>query len=147
MENPPPSFGDVGVPTPPPGPRRRTPVVTAGGGMLITAGVLTMLAGLIVVLAGSDVLVNGERAGSGTRTLATLVVVLGAVDIVAGILVLRLVSVGRVLGMGLAGLTTLVGLISLVQGNPRAVLQVLLGGLTIWALVVAEPAFRRDVRG
>jgi hypothetical protein len=120
--------------------------VTAAGGMLITAGGLTLLAGLIVVLAGSDVLVNGEEVGGGTRTLATLAVVLGAVDVVAGILVLRLIPFGRLLGMGLAGLTTLVGLVSLVQGNPRAVLQVLLGGLTIWALVVAEPAFRRDTR-
>jgi low temperature requirement protein LtrA len=147
METAPPSFGDSGVPTPPPGPRRRTPVVTAAGGMLITAGALTLLAGLIVVLAGSDVLVNGEEVGGGTRTLATLVVVLGAVDVVAGILVLRLVAIGRSLGMGLAGITALVGLVSLIQGNPRAVLQVLLGGLTIWALVVAEPAFRRDARG
>jgi hypothetical protein len=147
METAPPSFGDSGVPRPPPGPRRRTPVVTAAGGMLIVAGALTLLAGLIVVLAGSDVLVNGEEVGGGTRTLATLVVVLGAVDVVAGILVLRLVAIGRSLGMGLAGITALVGLVSLIQGNPRAVLQVLLGGLTIWALVVAEPAFRRDARG
>jgi hypothetical protein len=146
MENAPPSFGGARVPTPPPGPRRRTPVVTAAGGMLITAGALTLLAGLIVVLAGSDVLVNGETVGGGTRTLATLAVVLGAADIVAGILVLRLVAIGRSLGMGLAGITTLVGLVSLVQGNVRAVLQVLLGGLTIWALLVAEPAFRRDGR-
>ena len=146
MENAPPSFGGAGVPTPPPGPRRRTPVVTAAGGMLITAGALTLLAGLIVVLAASDVLVNGEKVGGGTRTLATLIVVLGVGDVVAGIFVLRLVPAGRTLGMGLAGVTTLVGLVSLVQGNTRALLQMLLGGLTIWALVVAEPAFRRDPR-
>ncbi|MEP6476727.1 MAG: hypothetical protein ABJC60_05585 [Actinomycetota bacterium] len=140
------TLGGMGVPTPPPAPPRRTPVVTAAGGMLITAGALTLLAGLIIVLAGSDVLVNGKQVGSATKTLATFAVVLGLADIVAGILVLRLVPLGRSLGMGLAGLTTVAGLISLVQGNTRAILQIVLGGLTIWALVVAEPTFRRDPR-
>jgi hypothetical protein len=134
------------IPTPPPAPRRRTPVVTAAGGMLITAGVLTLLAGLIIVLAGSDVLVDGKPVGDSARTIAVLAVAIGAADVLVGILVLRLVPLGRMLGFGFAGLTVLVGLISLVQGNARSLLQMLLGGFTIWALVVAEPAFRRDGR-
>jgi hypothetical protein len=134
------------VPTPPPSPRRRTPVVTAAGGTLITAGVLTLLAGLIIVLAGSDVLVDGKPVGDGAHTVAVLAVVIGAADVLVGILVLRLVSLARILGFGLAGLTVLIGLVSLVQGNARAILQLLLGGFTIWALIVAEPAFRRDAR-
>jgi hypothetical protein len=134
------------IPTPPPAPRRRTPVVTAAGGMLITAGVLTLLAGLIIVLAGSDVLVDGKPVGDSARTIAVLAVAIGAADVLVGILVLRLVPLGRMLGFGFAGLTVLVGLISLVQGSARSILQMLLGGFTIWALVVAEPAFRRDGR-
>jgi hypothetical protein len=134
------------VPTPPPAPRRRTPVVTAAGGMLITAGILTLLAGLIIVLAGSDVLVDGKPVGDGAHTVAVLAVVIGAADVLVGILVLRLVPLARVLGFGLAGLTVLIGLVSLVQGNARAILQLLLGGFTIWALIVAEPHFRRDAR-
>jgi hypothetical protein len=134
------------VPTPPPSPRRRTPVVTAAGGTLITAGVLTLLAGLIIVLAGSDVLVDGKPVGDGAHTVAVLAVVIGAADVLVGILVLRLVSLARILGFGLAGLTVLIGLVSLVQGNARAILQLLLGGFTIWSLIVAEPAFRRDAR-
>ena len=50
----------------------------------------------------------------------------------------------RMLGFGLAGLTVVIGLVSLVQGNASAILQLLLGGFTIWALIAAEPAFRRD---
>lgn len=134
------------VPRPPPAPRRRTPVVTAAGSMLITAGVLTLLAGLIIVLAGSDVLVDGKPVGDGAHTIAVLAVVIGAADVLVGALVLRLVPLGRMLGFGFAGLTVLIGLLSLVQGNARALLQLLLGGFTIWALVVAEPAFRRDGR-
>ena len=97
-------FASASVPTPPPAARRRTPVVTAAGGLLITAGVLTLLAGLIVVLAGSDVLVDGEPIGDAARTLATIAVALGAIDVVTGILVLRLVPLARILGFGLAGL-------------------------------------------
>jgi hypothetical protein len=114
--------------------------------MLITAGVLTLLAGLIIVLAGSDVLVDGKPVGDGARTIAVMAVAIGAADVLVGILVLRLVPLGRTLGFGFAGLTVLIGLLSLVQGNARSLLQMLLGGFTIWALVVAEPAFRRDGR-
>jgi hypothetical protein len=114
--------------------------------MLITAGILLFLAGLIIVLAGSDVLVDGKPIGDGARTIAVVAVALGVADVLVGILILRLVSLARILGFGLAGLTVLIGLVSLVQGNARAILQLLLGGFTIWALIVAEPAFRRDPR-
>jgi hypothetical protein len=134
------------IPTPPPAPRRRTPVVTAAGGMLITAGVLTLLAGLIIVLAGSDVLVDGKPVGDAARTIAILAVALGVADVIVGVLVLQLVPLARILGFGFAALTVLIGLISVVQGSTRSLLQMLLGGFTIWALVVAEPAFRRDDR-
>jgi hypothetical protein len=134
------------VPTPPAAPRRRTPVVTAAGWLLITAGALMFLAGLIVLLAGSDVLVGGEPVGDGARTLATGAVIIGVIDVLDGILVLRLVPLARMLGFGLAGLTVVIGLLEFVQGNARSLLQVLFGALTIWALVVAEPAFRRDGR-
>ena len=146
-KTPTPPIGGTGVPTPRPGPRRRTPVVTAAGGLLITAGVLTLLAGLIVVLAGSDVLVDGEEVGEGARTLAVLAVVLGAVDVLVGVLVLRLVPLGRILGFGLAGLTIVLGFVSVAQGDARSLLQVLLGAFTVWALAAAAPAFRRDGRG
>ena len=136
----------AGVPTPLPSPRRRTPVVTAAAGLLITAGVLSLLAGLIVVLAGSDVLVGGEPVGDAARTIARLAVIVGAVDVIVGLLVLRLVRIGRTLGFALAGLTVVMGLVSVAQGNARSFLQVLLGGATIWALAAAEPAFRRDAR-
>jgi hypothetical protein len=119
-------------------------VVTAAGGLLITAGVLTLLAGLIVVLAGSDVEIDGEPIGDAARTIATLAVALGAVDVVVGILVLRLVPLARTIGFGLAGLTVVIGSITLAQGSARSFLQVLMGALTIWALVAAGPAFRRN---
>lgn len=134
------------VPTPPPSPPRRTPVVTAAAGLLITAGVLSLLAGLIVVLAGSDVLVGGEPVGDAARTIASIAVGVGAADIVVGLLVWKLVRIGRTVGFILAGITVVMGLVSVAQGNSRSFLQVLLGGATIWALAVAEPVFRRDLR-
>ena len=76
-----------------------------------------------------------------------LAVVIGAADVVVGVLVLALVPLGADRSASASrGLTVLIGLISLVQGNARAILQLLLGGFTIWALIVAEPAFRRDAR-
>ncbi len=134
------------VPTPALGPRRRTPVVTAAGGLLITAGVLTFLAGLIVVLAGSGVEIDGEPVGDAARTIATLATALGVIDVITGVLVLRLVPLARILGFGLAGLTVIVALITLAQGSSRSVLQLLMGAFTIWALVAAGPAFRRDAQ-
>jgi hypothetical protein len=143
----PPSFGAPGVPTPPPGPPRRTPLVTAAGGMLITAGILDALGGIIVVLAGSEALVNGKQLGESARLVGVLLVGLGVLDVLAGLLVLRLSPAGRVLGFVLAGLTIVLALVNLAQGNGRsAVLPLILGGLVIWALVVLEPTFRRASR-
>lgn len=132
-----------GIPTPPPGPRRRTPVVTAAAGLLITSGALTFLAGLIVVLAGSDVLIGGEPVGSATRTIAWIAVVVGVVDILVGALVFALVPLARFVGFGLAGMTVAVGVATLSRGISSSFLQVLLGALTIWALAAAGPAFHR----
>src|SRR4051812_40806361 len=59
-EHPSPSSEVPRAPTPPPAPPRRTPLVTAAGGMLITAGILDVLGGIIILLAGSQALVNGK---------------------------------------------------------------------------------------
>lgn len=135
-----------GVPTPPPGPPRRTPVVTAAGGLLMTAGCLTFLAGLIVVLAGSDVLIGGEPVGDATRAIAWAAIAVGVIDVVAGVLVLRLVPAGRVIGAVLATLTVVIGLVTLSKGISSSFLQVVLGFFTLWALAAAAPAFRRADR-
>jgi hypothetical protein len=143
----PPSSGVPRVPTPPPGPPRRTPLVTAAGGMLITAGILDLLGGIIIVLAGSQALVNDKQLGGSARFVGALLVGLGVLDVVAGFLVLRLSPAGRVLGFVLAGLTIVLALVNLAEGGGgSAVLPLILGSLVIWALVVLEPTFRRASR-
>ena len=141
---PPPSLGTPGVPTPPEGPPRRTPLVTAAGGMLITVGILFFLGGAIILLAGADgALVNGKQVNTAEGVAR---IVTGVLDVVAGLLVLWLRPIGRLAGFVLAGVTVLFGLLDLVRGDVRAILPLILGGLVIWALVVLEPTFRRASR-
>jgi hypothetical protein len=141
---PPPSLGTPGVPTPPEGPPRRTPLVTAAGGMLITIGVLFFFGGAIILIAGSDgALVNGKEvnAAEGVARIVT-----GVLDVMAGLLILWLRPIGRLAGFVLAGVTIVFGVLDLVRGDGRGILPLIFGGLVIWALVVLEPTFRRASR-
>jgi hypothetical protein len=122
------------VPTPMAGPRRRPGPVTGAGWALIVIGALTTLAGLFVSSLGID--------GSSVAVVTIIVLAMGVGNVLAGVLVLRLSSTGRVLGFVFSGLGLAGGLAQL-SGNPgSAMITLAVDGFILWALATNGEAFR-----
>ena len=90
------------VPTPRPAPPTRAGLVTGAAAILLVSGFLNVLVGVISARDGATFAVPGGEVGGGAIAVALLV--LGALQLVAGWLVLRLRSAGRILGIVLASL-------------------------------------------
>jgi hypothetical protein len=110
-------------------------VVTGAAVILIIAGVLAIIAG-IVVLGGSGALqVPGAGANEIGGIVAFVAFALGALDIVAGFLVLRLSSGGRILGIVIAALGILSGLVQLGRSGSSGLLSIALYAFVLYALI------------
>ena len=115
-------------------------------------GAIQAVAGLVLLVVSPDDLarigsfgdidIEGIARGVGVITL-----IVGTVGILAGILVLRLVEGGRILGLVLALLLALSGVGSLARGNAVALLSLGLYGFVIYALLAYGSAFRRSWQG
>lgn len=122
----------------------RPPFVSAAGVILVVLGGLGALAGVLLVL-------RDDLAGSGmvgtvdlrtvSRVVGAVALVVGAVEIWAGVLVLRLSSLGRILGLVLSALGVIGGLRGL-GGGPLDVISLGLYGVVIYALLVHRRLFR-----
>jgi hypothetical protein len=126
--------------------------VTAAGVILIAMGAIQAVAGLILLVVSPDDLarigsfgnIDIERIARGVGVITLIV---GTVGILAGILILRLVEGGRILGLVLALLLALSGVGSLARGNAVALLSLGLYGFVIYALFAHGSAFRRSRQG
>jgi hypothetical protein len=141
---PPPGQPSSGVPVPRPGPPRRPGVVTGAAVILIVAGILAAVAGLFVLNGGGALEVPGADTDGGVETLVALgFLALGAFDVVAGVLVLRLSSAGRVLGIVIAGLGILTGLAQLGSSGSSGLLSIALYAFVLYALIAYGFVFRQ----
>lgn len=103
--------------------------------ILIVAGILAIIAGF-VVLGGSGALqVPGAGANGISGIVAFVAFSLGALDIVAGFLVLRLSSAGRILGIVIAALGILSGLVQLGRSGSSGLLSIALYAFVLYALI------------
>ena len=136
---PPPSDPFAGVPTPRPAVPRRPGIVTGAAAILIVAGAIALLAGVVVLSGGGSADVPGLE---GRTVVGTLALVVGAVDVLAGWLILRLSPGGRVLGIVIAVLGILTGLAQLGGSGPSGLLGVALYGFVLYALVAYGFVFR-----
>jgi hypothetical protein len=75
------------------------------------------------------------------HTIGTIALVIGGVEVLVGILVLRLVPAGRVLGIIFGVLGILGALGSL--GSPQSMITLAVDGFVIYALATTGDAFRR----
>lgn len=142
---PPPPRPDISgwqTPYPEPASRQivRPPLVTAAGVLLMVVGVLGMLGGIGLMVAGARDLgrissqfgdVDITRLARGIGFLA---VVLGALEVLAGILVLRRSNAGRILGIALAILGLIGGLGAVGGGGGGGVLVLLANGFVVYVL-------------
>ncbi len=99
---------------------------------------MTLSAAAIASL-GSVGNLNLERVGRGVGAFS---LVIGLVEVLAGILVLRLSGGGRILGLVLAGFGMAGGIGGLSGGNPAGVLTLGLYGVVIYALFTHTVVFR-----
>jgi hypothetical protein len=117
--------------------------VTAAGVILIVLGALGIFGGLILLaldpadLSGFST-VNLERVARGIGVLA---MVFGGLEVLAGVLVLRLSNAGRILGLVLACLGVVGGLGSLGDGAGVGLISLGLYGLTAYALFADRHVF------
>jgi hypothetical protein len=121
-----------GIPVPRPGPPRRPGVVTGAAVILIVAGVLAIVAGFVVLNGSGALEVPGADAFG-----------LGALDIVAGLLIMRLSSGGRVLGIVIAVLGILSGLAQLSSSGSSGLLSIALYAFVLYALLAYGFVFRQ----
>jgi hypothetical protein len=126
--------------------------VTAAGVILIAMGAIQAVAGLILLVVSPDDLARIGSIGNIdieriARGVGVITLVVGAIGILAGILILRLVEGGRILGLVLAFLLALSGFGSLARGNALALLSLGLYGFVIYALFAHGSDFRRSRRG
>jgi hypothetical protein len=123
---------------------RRPGIVTAAAVLLLVGGGLTTLASILILSAGDRTALPGIGTDA-VHTVGTIALVIGAVEVLVGILVLRLVPAGRVLGIIFGVLGLLGALRSL--GSPQSMITLAVDGFVVYALATTGDAFRRGTRG
>jgi hypothetical protein len=141
---PPPPQPYPGVPAPRPGPPRRPGVVTGAAAILLIAGALTIVAGFVLLSNGG----RFELPGFGDRDVAEIVAimafVIGALDVLAGWLVLRLSPTGRILGIVIAVLGILGGLTQLGSSGSSGLLSLALYAFVLYGLLAYGFVFKQQ---
>ncbi len=133
---------DIPVPVPAKGPRRRPPVVTTAAVVLLVSAVFYALGVALLELAGGS---GNKLAGVqlSPSASATIFLGLGALQAIAGILVLMLRPVGRSLGIVLAVVGIVLALLGAASDAVNTLLSLLLNGFVIYALATSRSSFDR----
>jgi hypothetical protein len=111
--------------------------------ILIVAGALAILGGLVLFNRGGSLDLPGVDDERFVGTVAFIAFALGALDIVAGWLIMRLSPGGRVLGIVIASLGLLSGLAQLGRSGASGLLTLVLYGYVLYALIAYGFVFGR----
>jgi hypothetical protein len=120
--------------------------VTASGAILIVLGALGILIGVVLALSRNAMGVEELVPRDAVVAVGISTMVLSALELLAGVLVLRRSNAGRVLGIALAGLGVLGGIAGLASEGSAAV-GLVLNGLILYGLLAHARAFRRGGGG
>jgi hypothetical protein len=141
--NLPPSLPVPGVPVPKAAPAKRPGAVTGAGGILLVAGVLSVVVGTVgLVGKGLDIDAPFLEGESSQRVAALMLLVQGTLALIAGWMVLRLLPAGRVLGIVVATLGIVTGLMQLRSSGPSGFLALALDAFVLYALFAYGFVFR-----
>jgi hypothetical protein len=143
----PPSDHFPGVPTPRPAPPKRPGLITYAGLILAIAGALSLVVGLMG-LTGDRVNIDAPflEGESGTRIAAGVLVVQGALALLAGWLILRLRPAGRTLGLVLAVVGIVSGLAQLGSTGSSGFLTLALDAFVLYGLLAYGYVFKQQPR-
>lgn len=139
------------VPVPPSAPVRPQ-LVTAAAVTLIVLGAVQGLAGVVLMaLSPADLARIGSIGNmdldSVARGIGLFSLVIGALEVLAGILVLRLSEGGRIFAVVVAAFGAFGGFASVVSGSAPGVLTLGLYAFVIYVLFSQRAAFRRTRQG
>jgi hypothetical protein len=123
-------FEDFEIPTPKAAPARarRPAIVVTAAIVLLVAGVLNLLVVFLFKPTGASV---------------WLYAALGGLQVLGAILVALLVPAGRTLGLVLAGLGIVLGIVRATDDAASGLMAIALNGFVIYALVAGAPSFVR----
>ena len=133
---PPPPVWDPsgGVPTPRSAPVRRPTMVTYAGLVLLISGALSLLFGIVSLSTETRLLAPGGEGTVSEEVLAGYQIVSGALSLLAGSLVLRVRPAGRVLGIVLASLGIVTGLVQIGSTGGSGLLAIALYAFVLYGL-------------
>lgn len=122
--------------------------MTAAAVILIVLGALGVIGGLVLVAMRPEDLasvgsVGGLDLDRAWRGIGILSLVLGGLQVIAGVLVLRRSNVGRILAISLAALGVIGALGSLSRGTGVPVIALGLNGFVLYALIAHRSVFPR----
>jgi hypothetical protein len=140
---PPPAWDPAGsVPTPRAAPARRPPMVTYAGLILLISGALSLLFGIVTLTSDARLLVPED--GMSEEVVAGYLIVSGGLSLVAGWLVLRLRPAGRVLGIVLATLGIVTGLVQIGNTGGPGLLAIALNAFVLYGLLTYGFVFKNQ---
>jgi hypothetical protein len=109
----------------------RSSTVAAAAGALAIAGLFAVAGAALVAGTG------------GSATQIVLVGAFGVAQLATAVLVFRQVPVGRPVGIALAAIGVVFGLVRLIDGTGIALLDLVAYAFVVWALATSGDAFRR----
>jgi hypothetical protein len=133
---------DIPVPVPAMGPKRRPRVVTTAAVVLLVSALFYGLGVALLKMAGSS---GNKLAGVqlSSSASAVLFLALGALQALAGIMVLALRPAGRSLGIVLASVGIVLALLGAASDAVNTLLSLALNGFVIYALATSRSSFAR----
>ena len=123
-------------------PPRRPVAITVAGVLLIVAGAFAALAAGLILLTGDGASIEGVGADV-PIVVVLLALALAALEVGAGVLVLRCAPIGRTLGIVVAALGIVGGLAAI--ASPQGIVTIAIFGFVIYALVTNAQAFPADI--
>lgn len=109
-------------------------MVTYAGLILLIAGALSLLFGVVSLSGGTRLLVPGGEGAMSEEVVAVYLVISGGLSLLAGWLVLRLRPAGRMLGIVLASLGIVTGLVQIGSTGGPGLLAIALNAFILYGL-------------
>jgi hypothetical protein len=122
-------------------------MVTAAGTILIVAGALAIVGGLVLLNTKGGLAIPGLSGREVARIAAVVAFIVGGLDLLAGWLVLRLSSTGRILGIVIAVIGLVGGLAQLGESGSSGILSLALYAFVLYGLLAYGFVFREQPRG
>jgi hypothetical protein len=119
-------------------------MITYAGLVLLISGSLSALFGIVSLTSDARLLVPGGAGAMSEEVVAVYLAISGAVSLLAGWLVLRLRPAGRVMGIVLATLGIVSGLIQIGSTGGPGLLAIALNAFVLYGLFTYGFVFKNE---